>query len=157
MFAILFATSVVFSTLPSLPRDDTYHQFTASNTTNQTFWIQPWPGHAEVICVHDSAYAYVGYTSPAFGVTWSPLPPSATAGRHTGFTESRFSFASEDPTLFSIQCNALECPMVLNHVHIDPVYRTSSVIGAFSLFVCLFLFVFSWTLFCGACRATRKS
>jgi hypothetical protein len=157
MFALLFATSLVMSNIPSLSRDDTYHQFAASNTTNSTFWIQPWPEHAEVICVHDLAYHFVGYTSSAFGTTWSQIPTITPSPRHGNFVESRFSFASAEPTLFSIDCDQEDCPMVLNYVHIDPVYRTSSVIGAFSLFVCLFLFVFSWTIFCGACRATRKS
>jgi hypothetical protein len=157
MFPILFATSLINSTIPSLPRDDTYHQFTATNGANLTFWIQPWPDHAEVICVHDSNYTYLGYTSSAFDTTWSPIATITPAPRKDAFVESRFSFNTDDPVLFSIGCLAQDCPMVLNYVHTDPVYRTSSVIGAFSLFVCLFLFVFSWTLFCGACRATRKT
>jgi hypothetical protein len=157
MFAILFATSLVISTIPSLPRDDTYHQFIATNVTNLTFWIQPWRDHAEVICVHDSVYEYFGYTASAFDTSWSRIPTITPSPRHGSFVESRFSFPSDDPVLFSIACEDDECPMVLNYVHTDPVYRTSSVIGTFSLFVCLFLFIFSWTLFCGACRGTRKS
>lgn len=46
--------------------------------------------------------------------------------------------------------------LVLRYVHTTPVYRTSAVLGVFSIFIGLFIFVFSWTLFCGGCRATRK-
>jgi hypothetical protein len=142
--------------IQSLPRDDTYHEFVILNESGIPLWVQPWPDHAAILCVHDSKYSFSADT-------WDPQTgnpkelPSTVSARTGSYNETRFTIDSENPILFTIKCgDNLPCPMVLNYVHTDPVYRPSAVVGSFCLFVCLFLFVFSWTLFCGACRATRK-
>jgi hypothetical protein len=140
---------------PSISRDDTYHEHLVNSSA--TFWVQPWPGHAAVICVHKSDYHFTAqYLEFGEGEKWTDLSKKQSA-RTGSYIETIFVFSIANPGLFRITCtDAGPCPMVLNHVHTDPVFRASVVMGAFALFVCLFLFVLSWTVFCGACRATRK-
>jgi hypothetical protein len=118
--------------------------------------VQPWPDHAAILCVHNISHSFAATAEDP--TTHLPKELHPTVSARTGqYNETRFTLDSETPVVFRIKCTAaLPCPMVLNYVHTDPVYRPSAVVGAFGLFVCLFLFVFSWTLFCGACRATRK-
>lgn len=64
---------------------------------------------------------------------------------------------TDKPFYLQITVNSKEqVPYVIRYAHTQPVYRISAVLGTFALFICLFLFIFGWTIFCGACRATRK-
>jgi hypothetical protein len=77
--------------------------------------------------------------------------------RLSPYKESKWVFSDTDPIKVGFSCpNVGGCPVVLNHLHIEPFYRRSAVIAAFAFFVSLFATVLSWTMFCGACRATRK-
>jgi hypothetical protein len=136
-----------------LPRDDTYHQYVVTDS-NLTLWIQPWPSHSAILCIHDKKYTFHASVKPLDG-DWTKLT-SEEVDRTGDYKETRYTFTNEYPQLFGISCDNPPCPMVLEHVHTDPVFRRSAVVGAFALFVCLFLLVLSWAIFCGACRATRK-
>jgi hypothetical protein len=160
MLAALLATVSavpIRTSIASLPRDDTYHEFVVNSTNGVSLWVQPWPDHAAILCVHHENYNFTADTEDPVTGKWTSVQ-STLSDRTEGYKETRFPLTSENPVVFRVNCvTAFPCPMVLNYVHTDPVYRPSAVIGAFSLFVCLFLFVFSLTLFCGACRATRKT
>jgi hypothetical protein len=141
----------------SISRDDTYHEYFI-NGTGRNFWLQPWPDHAAVLLVHKKADIHAEFYD--FGEKEKNVSVEVKVSARTAeYNETRLNLKSANPGILNISCvlgNAEACAVALNFVHTDPVYRTSVVIGAFALFVCLFLFVLSWTVFCGACRATRK-
>lgn len=147
--------SIVHEDFQSLVLDDTYHEVQIDNTTNVTYLVQPVPSHAAVILIHGpncgTIHAYQSQLSPENFHLMSPK----NTDRENSYVESRYSFSQENPLFFRLSCDSV-CSFSLNYVHTDPVYRVSAVLGSFALFVCLFLLVFSWTIFCGACRATRK-
>ena len=142
--------------IPTLMLDDTYHEVTLNQTSEAVYWVQPSPKHATIIAVHEYGEGVISGFKKSVDDSDFVQISEQLAERSGSFGESRFPISDENPVLFKLKCNRDDCNFVLNYIHTDPVYRTSAVVGAFSLFVCLFLFVFSWTLFCGACRATRK-
>ncbi|OHT03912.1 hypothetical protein TRFO_28758 [Tritrichomonas foetus] len=160
MFSFIFPFLLLAADYPSLELDDTYHEVLLTNSSYSTFWVQPYPGHSAILAIHPSNLKINGFKSVARKSNdtpdFTPISSPAKVERLNGYVETRFTFTEENPLLFRMNCNETDCPIVINFVHTDPVYRTSAVLGAFSLFVCLFLLVFSWTIFCGACRATRK-
>lgn len=158
MFLFIGLAQAALAGYIPLPLDDTYHDCYLNKTvTTKTYLIQP-DKKAAIIVVHQGI-AFTGKKASATTFESSPTFTDMTpeeVERNGGYKESRFTFNEEDPLYFQLVCNAEQCPLVVNYVHTEPVYRTSAVIGSFGLFICLFLFVFSWTIFCGACRATRK-
>lgn len=149
----LFPAFILSETIHSLSLDDTYHEVEIDNKTNVTYWVQPYPKHSAILVIHKDE-GIRGYKRKITDADFTAMS-SETIERSNGFVESRYTFDIEDPLLFRLGCTS-ECSVVVNYVHTDPVYRQSAVLGSFALFVCLFLLVFSWAVFCGACRATRK-
>ena len=150
---LLFPALILSDSIRSLSLDDTYHEVEIDNTTNATYWIQPYPKHSAILVIHKEE-GILGYKKKITDTDFTKMSPE-TVERENDYVESRFTFDNEDPLLFRLGCTSV-CSVVINYVHTDPVYRQSAVIGTFALFVCLFLLVFSWAVFCGACRATRK-
>lgn len=143
----------------SLSRDDTYHRVVLHNDTDTQFYVNPMgEGHSAILVVYNSTeFKVIGevLTTPFTG-EWIDMESSQHERTGSAIVEDRFVIHGTDPMKVQFRCTKRDCGVVIEHVHTDPVYRTSAVIGAFGMFICLFLFVFSWTLFCGACRATRK-
>ena len=158
----VFLVSVIAADEILLSRDDTYHRFLISNSENTptVFNVMPFGGHSAILVVCNKGVTISGKKrafTPEQNGEWTSMS-STHIERSTDWNETRFILTENVPMQVSLYCNhdAEPCAVSINHVHTDPVYRTSAVLGSFGLFLCLFLFVFSWTIFCGACRATRK-
>lgn len=150
---LFFLPALILSeTIKSLSLDDTYHEVELDNHTNVTYWVQPSLKSA-ILVIHQNE-GISGYKKEVTDASFTLMSPE-TIERENNFVESRYKFDTLNPLLFMLACSS-ECSVVVNYVHTEPVYRPSAVIGSFALFVCLFLLVFSWAVFCGACRATRK-
>lgn len=162
MFTVLLAAALAEGVL--LSRDDTYHRFKITNdsSTRTVFNVMPFGGHSAILVLLNKGITVKGVKREfkpglAEGEGWQDLSGTHIE-RTTDWNETRFILSESVPMQFGLTCTHAEgpCMVSINHVHTDPVYRTSAVLGSFGLFLCLFLFVFSWTIFCGACRATRK-
>lgn len=146
----------------SLPRDDTYHRYVLNDheTNYLNFWVYPSGGHSAILVVYNSTETkIIGEMQSAEQWNtgnWTDMESTQFERKGDSVKEDRFVLPGSDPIKVRFACTKPECGVVIEHVHTDPVYRTSAVVGAFAMFICLFLLVFSWTLFCGACRATRK-
>ncbi|KAH0787607.1 hypothetical protein GPJ56_008488 [Histomonas meleagridis] len=151
---IFFLSLISAEDYPSLSLDDTYHEVVIPGGSNATYWVQPKLDHSAILILHNMLNINCSKKNTK-DTDFVPMGESKFS-RPGNITESRYLFQEEDPVLFRISCGGDECAFVITHVHTDPVYHTSSVMGAFSIFVCLFLVILSWTVFCGACRATRK-
>ena len=148
----------------SLPRDDTYHRYVLHKPETADdylqFWVYPNGGRSAILVVYNSTETKIEgemQTKDYFHTdTWIDMESTQYERKGDSVKEDRFVLPGNEPLIVRFGCTKPDCGVVIEHVHTDPVYRTSAVIGAFGMFICLFLLVFSWTLFCGACRATRK-
>lgn len=152
MLSVLFSLCLAADSVTSLMRDDTYHRLQLSDINKTMLYVQPSSGHSAIMVIHEAALQVSGFKQE--GEQWIVVDSDLTE-RSSSWTETRFVVTGDDPTLFALTASS-ECWVAVNHVHTDTVYRVSIVLGAFGMFICLFLFIFSWTIFCGACRATRK-
>jgi hypothetical protein len=156
-FLLLFES---YDNYPSLQRNDTYVQVVLSNSTappSTVFWIQPLGIHSAVIVIHPERYTIQGWNQPITATGWTSMGVTKLRNRSAGYQETKFVLSETDPLKIGLSCKGDDnCPVVVSHLHIDPFYRQSAVIAEFAIFVSLFATVLSWTMFCGACRATRK-
>ena len=152
-FFLLFSHSL--SAEIPLPLDDSYHNFVLNTNETDEFIVQGMGKEAAVLVVqHKNTkltiqkknYGDSKYTD----VTVSPTD------REKDFVTKTIEHGTSDYFTLKLTCGTGPCQFTMRNVHTAPVYRVSAVLGAFSLFICLFLLVFAWTIFCGACRAERK-
>ena len=149
----LFIACVLSDSYP-LPRDDTYHQYIVPAKGEIVYWVQP--SKKSSILIVSNITNYIAEIKEVGSATFTAIKSETTEREH--LKTITLNLEKENPLELKVKCTleAGECKYVIRNVHTEPVYRTSAVLGAFSLFICLFILVFSWTIFCGACRATRK-
>lgn len=153
-----FIISVLCQTYSSLSLDDTYHSVTLTEGEDTTFWIQPQPKHSAILLVHNCSAAIKCFIKGVVSNGFTELKPSDVIDRDKNlhYVQEQYIFTNDDPSLLKLTTTQGKCTLMINHVHTDLVYRSSMVLGTLSIFICLFLFVFSWSIFCGACRATPR-
>ena len=143
---------MLFLFIASLSLDDVYTTVSLDNGETAEYSVQPNPKSAILLITKSEAF---NITKKSVKETdYSSISPWKKLDRSEGLTEYVYSLKGTDPITLRITCPEA-CDMTLKNVHTEPVYRPSIVISSFTLFVMLFLFVFSWSLFCGGCRATR--
>lgn len=137
--------------------DDTYHNAFISNSNDAEFLIQPFKKAALLIIAKANYKDKLTLSiSKAGEDKYDTLTPVVSQRVNDTYTY-KFTFNSEDPSYLKMSCSDPEdCDFTYMYVHTEPVYTRSAAIGSFALFINLFLFIFAWTVFCGACRATRK-
>ena len=139
-----------------LPRDDSYHPDVIEATKDKVYWVQNHEKASILIVSNVTTFSAQKREIGQNDFTSIKLEKSE---REKGFHTLKYDLSGENPMEFKVICDSSPsgyCQYMIRNVHTEPVYRTSAVLGSFSLFICLFVLVFSWTIFCGACRATRK-
>ena len=156
MYFLSFFVSFSLCTLP-IPLDDNYHKgIYLEDKQEQTYIVQGNKDEAALLLVAPK-YTQIGVQVREYTKTEFTNVSTSNSARENDYETRKIQHPSNDPFYLKLICeNVTGCPYTIRNVHTDPVYRISAVLGAFSLFVCLFLLVFSWTIFCGACRAERK-
>lgn len=160
LLEIFFLISTLKIEIPALPRDDDYHHIILPVNDSKTYVIQP-NEKASIMFIYENANNLI-VEKREIGGEYAPinLEDLYHGEDIEGVTSKQYIPKGNNPFELRINCSSAaphdECDFVVRHVHTTPVFKVSIVIGAFSLFVCLFTTVFIWTIFCGACRATRR-
>lgn len=140
-----------------LPLDDTYHNGVAGPMAE--YWVQGYKKAAILVILNKSLAADFTMSKREYSQTEFTKVSFTSEDRGEGkeYTTLTYKPDTENPFLLQLKTTSTEpVNFAIRYVHTAPVYRVSAVLGTFDLFICLFLLVFGWTIFCGACRATRK-
>ena len=156
MFLLSFLVSLSLAT-DSLPLDDTYHRGQSlANGESVEYLVQGNPDEAAILLVTTTS-TKISVQSREFDSTDYKDVNTENSEREDNYETRKITHPSNSAFYLKLTCSTEQgCEYTLRNVHTQPVYRISAVLGAFSLFTCLFLLVFAWTIFCGACRAERK-
>ena len=142
----------------SIALDDTYHEAFIKNNSSQEYLIQSNPKAAFLILANSDFQQSFKLESKKVNEETYQEEEFLETKRQDPIVEYKYVFSGNEPLKLKMNCISTtnDCLFTYMYVHTQPVFRKSVVFGSLSIFINLFIFIFSWALFCGACRATRK-
>lgn len=145
--------------IPGLPLSDAYHWGYANPSAE--YWVQGNKKASIVIILPKNLTINLGLKMREYDASnFTDIKNTVTTrGNEKDPIYSTITLepGTDKPFVFKITVpSTKEEPFMIMYTHNAPVYRLSAALGGFTLFIALFLFVFGWAIFCGACRATRK-